>query len=343
MISSSLNYFQTLATEFGRGWNRFWFTPSDPLTLGLLRVATGLLSLYLVAAYSFDLDRYFGSTGLVSLEMVQDLEKKTRDGDRQALPSQVREAMPREYRFSYLDHIHTANGLRIVHACGLATLALFTCGLFTRLTAVASLVVVLSYLHRGPMLTSQVEPILAFVMFYLCLGPAGAAYSLDRRLAARRDGLADSSVCRPSPWATVSLRLIQVHLTLVYAMMAVGKLGGNIWWSGMAMWWLVARSEQRMVDLTGLHSLPLLVHAWSYAVMFWQAAFPVLVWNRLARPLMLGVNALMWALLAPVIGKVPLAVMMVVASIAFIPGDAIRQAIAGRKADQAVPKAKAAA
>ena len=334
MTSRVLNYFQTLAEEFGRGWNRFWFAPSDPLTLAVLRIATGLIALYLVATYSPDLDRYFGPNGLVPLEMVRDLEEKMRDDERPALqdvPGQIREAMPRRYRFSYLDHVRTANGLRVVHAFGLVTLALFTCGLFTRLTAVASLAVVLSYLHRGPMLTSQVEPILAFVLFYLCLGPSGAACSLDRWLAARRDGQAGSSVLVASPWSTVSLRLIQVHLTVVYFMMAVGKVGGNFWWSGMAMWFLIARSEQRMVDLTGLHNWPLVVHAWSYAVMFWQTAFSILIWNRLARPLMLGVNALMWALLAPVIGNIPLAVMMVVASIAFVPGDVIREAIGGRR------------
>jgi hypothetical protein len=347
MTLSPLNYFQTLAGEFGRGWNRFWFAPSDPLTLGLLRIASGLMAFYLVASYSPDLERYFGSNGLVPLEMVRGLEAQTRDGDRQVLPGQVREAMPREYRFSYLDYFHTPGGLRTVHACGLLTLALFTCGLFTRLTGIASLVVVLSYLHRGPMLTSQVEPILAFVLFYLCLGPAGAACSLDRRWAARREGLPVPASSLASPWATVSLRLIQVHLTVVYLMMAVGKLGGNIWWSGLAMWFLIARSEQRMVDLTALSSLPLLVHAGSYAVMFWQAAFPILIWNRLARPLLLGINALMWALLAPVIGNIPLAVMMVVASLAFVPGDVLRKVTAGpagRSGDyQAALKANAAA
>jgi hypothetical protein len=344
MTLSPLNYLQTLAAEFGRGWNRFWFAPSDPLPLALLRVAAGLISLYLVAAYSPDLDRYFGSNGLVPLEMVRGLEGQTRDGDRQALVGQVREAMPREYRFSYLDYFHTPGGLRTVHACGLLTLALFTCGLFTRFTSVAALVVVLSYLHRGPMLTAQVEPILAFVLFYLCLGPAGAACSLDRWRAARRDSPQAPTAPLASSWATVSLRLIQVHLTVVYAMMAVGKVGGNFWWSGMAMWYLIARTEQRMVDLTALHSLPLLVHAWSYAVMFWQVAFPILVWNRLARPLLLGINALMWALMAPVIGNIPLAVMMVVASVAFVPGDVLRAVIGGRHADyQAAPKAKAAA
>jgi hypothetical protein len=346
MTSSVTDYFRTLGGEFGRGWNRFWFAPSDPVTLGVLRIAVGLMSLYVVAAYTPDLERYFGTSGLVPMEMVRNLESQTRDGDRQKLPGQISEAMPREFRFSYLERFRSTNALRTAHGVGLVVLLLFTCGFLTRITAVASLIVVLSYLHRGPMLTSQVEPILAFVLFYLCLGPAGATCSVDAWLAARRGAASlqnTSAKGLTSSWATVSLRLIQVHLVLVYVMMAVGKMGGSVWWSGLAMWYLIARTEQRTVDLTTLHKLPLLVNAWSYAVMFWQAAFPILIWNRLARPLLLVINALMWALLAPVIGNVPLAVMMVVASLAFVPPETIRNVISRRQVDLAALSAKAAA
>jgi hypothetical protein len=345
MMSMAWNYFQTLAGQFGRGWTRFWFEPSDPSTLALLRIGAGLVALYLVAAYTPDLDRYFGPSGLVPLDMVHSLQEHARNNDHLRLPGQVREAIPREFGFSYLDRVRSMNRLRIVHALGLVTLLLFTAGLFTRLTSVASLVVVLSYIHRGPMLTSQVEPILAFVLFYLCLGPAGAACSIDAWRAARRRAAEPNAMPKPaaSTWATVSVRLIQVHLVIVYFMMAVGKMGGNVWWSGLAMWYLIARTEQRMIDLTFLHKLPLLLDVWSYAVMFWQASFPILIWNRLARPLMLGLNALMWALLAPVIGNIPLAVMMVVASMAFMPPETIRSLIAGRHVEQAALPARAAA
>src|SRR5205823_1114818 len=134
-------------------------------------------------------------------------------------------------------------------------LGLFTAGCFTRLTSILSLVVFLSYVHRGPMLTAQVEPIVAFVLFYLCLGPAGRSFSVDGWLAARRGAAASplvpATVARrgvaanqapvepPFPGsvaATISVRLIQVHLTVVYAMMGIGKLAGEAWWNGLGMW-----------------------------------------------------------------------------------------------------------
>jgi len=39
---------------------RFFFSPTDPSTLGFMRVMTGLLVLYTHAAYSFDLQAFLG-------------------------------------------------------------------------------------------------------------------------------------------------------------------------------------------------------------------------------------------------------------------------------------------
>ena len=329
MSSPSANYVETVATESGRAWNRFWFEPSDAIVLAALRILVGLMAIYMLAIYTPDLDRYFGQHGLLSVELLNNLESVTRDGERQILVGQVREAMPRQYRFSYLDYIHSHSGLLLAHAAGLAVVGLFTAGCFTRITAVGSLVVFLSYLHRGPMLTGAVEPLVAMLIFYLCLGPSGACCSIDRWLHSRRQQSSDGTSPTPlvSSWATVATRLLQVHLTLIYAMMAVGKVGNESWWSGLGVWWLIARTESRMIDLSGLHEYPLVINAWSYAVLFWQTLMPIFVWNRLARPLLLMVNAVMWLLLAPVIGNFSLALTMIAASLAFVSPQTLRRVL----------------
>lgn len=328
------NYFNSLASEVTRGWNRFWFTPSDPAILGLLRVAVGLLALYLVASYTPDLDRYFGDHGLVPVKLLTDFQQAVGD-DLQPVPPQVRESIPRQYRFSYLDYVTGSAALKAVHLAGLAVLMLFTLGVFTRVTAVAALVVFLSYLQRGPMLTSGTEPLVAMLLFYLAIGPAGDAFSLDAR--SRRNRLraapgGHAPVTLASPWVTVATRLIQVHLTLVFVMMAISKLANDAWWNGLGVWWLMTKPESRMVDLTVLHQAPLLINIWTHAVLFWQALMPILVWNRLARPLMLVVNAVMWLLLAPVIGNLPLAAVMIVASLAFVSPALVRRILPKRSA-----------
>lgn len=50
------------------GWNRFWFTPRDPTTLAVMRVLTGLVTLYTFIAYSFDLQALIGPHAWMNLE-----------------------------------------------------------------------------------------------------------------------------------------------------------------------------------------------------------------------------------------------------------------------------------
>ena len=55
------------------------------------------------------------------------------------------------------------------------------------------------------------------------------------------------------PAATVSanlaLRLIQLHLVLIYGMAGLAKLQGQAWWSGMAIWGTLAAGEFSLLRL----------------------------------------------------------------------------------------------
>jgi len=60
------------------------------------------------------------------------------------------------------------------------------------------------------------------------------------------------------------------------------------------------------------------VNAWTHLVVLFHLLFPVLVWNRVTRPVMLILAALMWSSLAVVTGLVSYCVLMFIASLAFI-------------------------
>jgi hypothetical protein len=75
-------------------WNDFWFTPSNPTTLGLIRILAGALVLYAHVAYSYDFQAFFGKDGWRSLAGAN-LERRTLpqpappigwDAERPALP-----------------------------------------------------------------------------------------------------------------------------------------------------------------------------------------------------------------------------------------------------------------
>ena len=57
-------------------WTGFWFTPQDPITLGFIRVVTGLLILYTHLAYSLDLQAFFGKHAWWSSEASERARKE---------------------------------------------------------------------------------------------------------------------------------------------------------------------------------------------------------------------------------------------------------------------------
>ncbi len=52
-------------------WDRFFFSPSDPTPLGLIRITTGLLLLWSLGCMGLDLRAFLGSTGWDDPEIIQ--------------------------------------------------------------------------------------------------------------------------------------------------------------------------------------------------------------------------------------------------------------------------------
>ena len=300
MANAVKEYFTSLVTSTGDCWNRFWFTPVDRKPLDLLRVIVGCVSLYLLATLTPDLDVYFGENGLLPVDAVNQLE-----GDLRSL--------------SYLDYFTSSTELLIAHVIGIVAVGLFTLGVLTPITSVLALIVMLSTAHRAPMITTLVEPIVTMIMFYYCLGPGGPIAGIVRIFSQR-------PIERVSAWSTVSLRLIQVHLVLLYVVMALSKLLSESWWNGTGVWWLMSRPESRLFDLTGLADVtigntPVGIYAinfWTHLVVLFELAFAVLVWNRILRPIVLAWSVIHWIGIGILLGQPLLAVTMIGANVAFL-------------------------
>lgn len=301
------DYLREVTERFGQAWNQFWFTPTDALILSVVRVCTGLIALYTVLTYTADLELLLGSDGLLAWDTVAEMRGNYAS-------------------FSYFAWLSTPTQVWIAHLAGLLVLVLFTVGLFTRVTTVLSLVVLLSYFQRSFLVTSEMEPVLTFVVFYLCFAPTGAYLSLDRFFAQRKSATEPSAVQQlSSHWSvTVVTRLIQIHLTIVYVMMLLAQLNERPWWDGTALWWILGRQESAMTDLTWLHVHPWVVNAWTHSFVLFEAAFATLAWNRLAAPLLVALSIPVWGLMAVATGLAPLAAMMIVAGLTFLAPSTLR-------------------
>ena len=185
------------------------------------------------------------------------------------------------------------------------------------------------------MLTAQLEPVLTMVTAYLCLAPTGRYLSLDavlgrnKRLRSRR--MIGADLHKRSLSANISTRLIQLHVAGFYLMIGLNMLAADVWWAGEAIWWLIARSESRLVDLTGLANWFLVVNVWTHAVVAYLLSFGLLAWHRLARPLLLVLGLIIWMSLAVITGLVLWCVMMCLAGLIFVEPDQFRRLIATRQ------------
>ncbi len=309
------NYFRRLSSGFGGWWTRFWFTPSDAIVLSLVRVLTGLVALWWYLTLLPDLQNWFGPNGIFSIDWAL----------------QIRNQSDSRFAFSLLDYVNSASQVWALYGVGVAAIVLMVVGLFSRAATIASLIFVLSFIHRAPMVTRPVEEILPILMFYLCIGPSGANFSIDSFLR-RRKVPASTAVGGGnavfSSWATLAIRLMQVHLALIYGAMVIAQLQTGTWWQGTAVWWMMARPESRLVDLTGMSHMGLafeyLVNFFTHAIVLYELCFVFLIWNPLARPILLVVGAFVWLWLALVGGSVSFAVIMFIATLAFLSPQALR-------------------
>lgn len=276
------NYAEELSDRLGAGWNSFWYQPTNPLTLCVLRILVGLLVLYWHLSFTPDLVEWFGPQGLLPLETIHAVR----------LPGKL----------SLLDRATTPADLWVVHWLGAAAIGCLVLGFVTRVATVATLVVFLSYVHRGPMINGQAEPILSMLLLYLVIAPAGTYLSIDRLLRRARGKLSPENDAEEYVTATIATRLMQVHLAGFYLLMGLTKLGGEPWWNGMALWWLIARPDSRWWDFSFLAGHEYVWNLWTHLTVAFELLFPVLIWNRLARPLLLATAVLVYVPLAMVTG-----------------------------------------
>lgn len=294
------------------GWNRFWFTPTDPATLSLIRVLAGAMLLYTHAVWSLDLWAFFGPEGWLPPDILKE---------------QILDEHP--FVWSYFFWIDSPTALWAVHIASLVAFALLMVGLFSRVAAVFSYVAAVAYAQRiTPGAYFGLDQINGMLALYLMLGPCGARYSLDRWLANRREhGNAPPEV-EPSAAANVAIRLIQIHMCVIYFFSAVAKLRGapfSSWWDGTAVWWAVAIPEYQSVDMTWLADWPLLVAAITYVTVFWELTYPVLVWPRATRPIVLSLAVAAHGGIALFLGMITFGVAMLIGNLAFVPPDLVRR------------------
>jgi hypothetical protein len=261
--------------------------------------------------------------------------------------------------FSPWLHMTDPTTMWAYHAACLVVFALFTVGLWTRVTSVMTWALTLTYIHRSPVILFGQDTMQTILLTYLMVGPSGAAFSVDALRARYRASRAVMGSGRPVAWADAVLtgpqpswlanfavRMFQVHFCFVYMSSGISKLKGPAWWNHSAAWMTLVNPEFGPIRypvyewlMRGLAENRLLIALICASIAVFTIALevglPFLVWTR-ARPIAVAGSILLHTGIAIIMGLCVFSLYMLNLLLAYFPARLIRSRIgvtpgAGRK------------
>lgn len=349
-----------------QAWDRFWFSPSDPTTLGFMRLVGGLLIFYVHLSYSFDLQTFFGRDAWLNIELADSLRHNLpmfspgTQWDKQAdLTPRTAEEIRFYEKWGYLPkqsidkgrdifslwyHLTDPVQMRIAHTVILACMFLFAIGFCSRITGVLTWIFLLFYINRSNVSVFGMDTMMNILAMYLIIGPSGAAFSVDRlieRWIASRRGVSGAALEPPAPSvsANVAIRLVQINFCFVYGMSGLSKLQGGAWWSGTATWLTMVNYEfsplHNPVYMGALRYISGRRWLWETIMMsstmmtlILELTMPLLIWNRKLRWLYICGCSVFHLSIALFMSLVGFSSMMLVLLLSFVPGWTIRDIFA---------------
>ena len=242
--------------------DRFFFAPASSFPFAVLRVALSafiLLQLWwLLPAWNY----LYGSEGYVEWFISNDLFRI------RALLNIVdlADALG-PYGFSDQQVLYGFTAVYALAVVGLLSgwhsrwLAAITCLLHFMLNNTA---IIFGY---------GVETFTHIGLFYLIFAPSNAYLSVVSHPALEPSGLAN-----------FVLRILQLHLCLVYFNAGIAKLGGTDWRLGEAVWYTLANTNYGTLHMHWLAQVPLLARLCTWWVLLVETLYPIFIWSRRIRP-----------------------------------------------------------
>ena len=253
--------------------DQFFFAPSSGKVLAFFRVSIAIFCMSKFWSFYLDLLNVFGSQGFVK-------------GDVTAIL--LADYMP---RLSWFSEIVATWGFGEVESIYtlffffMLVLILLGLGFQTRLMAILALLIHLMFFNSGKMFMYGVDYFTTTALFYGVIMPLGKFYSLDNFLR--------SNPQNPGTIPIFFLRVLQLHLCLVYFFGGFPKTLGLHWWNGEAIWRAVSIPGFYQLDMNWLATVPWLSVVLGWSVLAVELGYPIFIWFRKTRPIFLFLVACM--------------------------------------------------
>jgi len=246
--------------RFYQAVQHFFTQPLPVETLGFFRIAIAAFALAQLLVLLPDWMRLFGPEGI--------------------LPWQVSDALNTKNTptLSWVANIFSAAGissevtvyiLTIIYALSLISLM---AGIYTRVAAVLSWICHMILNSTGHMMAYGVETFTHIALFYCMVLPTGAGFSIDKKRGKYKNV--------PGYLITLSIRLIQLHLAIMYCASGIEKALGTQWWNGEAIWMSLQQDQFHQFNTSWLAQVPIIPELLGWITLAAEILFPIGIYWR---------------------------------------------------------------
>ncbi|WP_298736026.1 hypothetical protein [uncultured Chitinophaga sp.] len=234
---------------FTHTWQAFFLAPSSSRPLVFFRIAITLLGLSQGIWLAGDAILLYGEQGLVQWPISEGI---------------VGAHMP---QLSWLKSLATATHLStdkwvfILLFVYLAALTGLLAGKCIRVMALVAWALHFMLMNTGFMAAYGVETFMHIGLCYCIVMPV-------------KRGAADSA------WNTLSIRVLQLHLCIVYLASGIEKSMGIQWWNGEAIWQTLMHTQFSRFDMSWLSEYPWLARLICWSTLLVEIGYPVYMWFR---------------------------------------------------------------
>lgn len=239
--------------------NRF-LKPTSAAPLAFFRIAIATLGLIQGLWLVGDINLLYGADGLVPWSLSKEI---------------VSPYMP---QLSWLQPLAVATGtgpdIWVYILMGLYMLSLLglLLGNYTRVSAITAWALQFMFINTGFMAAYGVETFMHIALFYCILMPVGSMFSIDTLV---------KPAVKYSEWNTLSIRVLQVHLCLVYIASGAEKAMGAQWWNGEAIWQTLMQGQFARFDMHWMAQYPWLAKCIGWSTLIIEMGYPLYIfWSR---------------------------------------------------------------
>ncbi len=256
--------------ELIHAWNRYWFSPGSPRTLGYARLTICVVTAVWFGSFISSLPAWFGSDGLLNSQLSRQLMQFDQS--------------PIWHNWSplWISNNTTLYGAWLI--LGIVLSLLGATGIGGRAVLLTLLAWVIAWSHRITWLQGPVEPALVASLAYLIVEPGTRIIGNPRTKASPTANSSDTWL------AGLALRLLQTHWWLLVAAGLLSQLASVIWWRGEGVWWLASAERSHLFSVELLRARPGITNAISHGVVVMQMWALWLVVIPTARPIGIGLG-----------------------------------------------------